>query len=570
LVAPLTPKQAAGDTQIRFSEINQGFAIHHFNYHTDDVPIPIDKAINPYTVPTPEMAKSLFDAYMDRVHPSFPVVGRVTITSHFRRFINGAAPNPPHKWFAILNLIFAIGARYSHLAKTKPKGDEADDLMYFSRARLLVTSSETIFDLPDLKTIQIRPLTSFYTLTAGRVNRSWLLLGLAIREACGLGLNLRNASPLLTDNLKETRYRLWWALYTLENQLCIMSGRASCIRDEYCTTPLLVPLEEEDFEAATGRSLFSKESQQGVRAPYSDLNNPATLGLMAFTDQSRRQTNSGLGSSAKPGIPPALEWVKDTSPKPSQYFLHLVQLSRLMQHMFHELYASTSLSSTWPDMQIKMQQLEARLERWRGRLPQLFALGETQHERRFYESRLTLRCFFHTAKMLIHRPCLSRLNLMIPNRSAIRVEFYHKSAAACVEVAKEMLQLIPDKPNAAGLFCTGPWWNMSHWLVQAASVLMLGISYLVFHTLESFETLLEASRKAVRWLHALAADDPSAQRAADLCQHMLHFVAEHARQMVEDVPQRPPVRPSSNHTSPPHICYRRGSRSNSELHWQAW
>jgi hypothetical protein len=189
LVTPLTREQPAGDVRTPDSEINGGFTNHDFNYHMDDVPIPIDNAMDPYTLPTPEMATYLFDAYMNRVHPSFPVVGRLTITSQFRRFISGAVLNTPYKWLAILNLIFAIGAKYAQLAKIKSKADEADDLMYFSRARsLLLTGAETILDLPDLQTIQIRALTSFYFLAAGQVNRSWLLLGMAIRAACGLGL----------------------------------------------------------------------------------------------------------------------------------------------------------------------------------------------------------------------------------------------------------------------------------------------------------------------------------------------------------------------------------------------
>jgi len=66
---------------------------------------------------------------------------------------------------------------------------------------------------------------------------------MAIRAATALGLNMRNESSKLADDLKEIRYRVWWALYTLEYRLCTLTGRANFIVDDYCTTPLPIPFE---------------------------------------------------------------------------------------------------------------------------------------------------------------------------------------------------------------------------------------------------------------------------------------------------------------------------------------
>ncbi len=108
---------------------------------------------------------------MARVHASLLVVGRLNLTSQFRRFISDTAQRPPYKWLALLNLIFAIGAKYSHLVNAEWKGDEGDDLIHFSRARFLAISSETILEHPDLQIIQIMGLMSFYLLANGQVNR---------------------------------------------------------------------------------------------------------------------------------------------------------------------------------------------------------------------------------------------------------------------------------------------------------------------------------------------------------------------------------------------------------------
>src|ERR1700742_4038764 len=171
LTASLTSKCPVGDTQVPLSEADAGFAIRDSSYHMDDMSIFVYDAVDAYELPTPEIASHLFNAYMQRVHSSFPVVGRLNITSQFRRFISGTVQRPPEKWLAILNLIFAIGAKYSHLINANWKGDERDHLIYFTRARLLTINSETIFHHPDLQMIQVVSLMSLYLLCTSQLNR---------------------------------------------------------------------------------------------------------------------------------------------------------------------------------------------------------------------------------------------------------------------------------------------------------------------------------------------------------------------------------------------------------------
>jgi hypothetical protein len=169
--ASLTPKRPVRDTQVPLSEADAGFTIQDSSYHMDDMSIFTYDAVDTYEVPNPEIANHLFNAYMQRVHSSFPVVGRLNLTSQFRRFISGTVQRPPEKWLAILNLIFAIGAKYSHLVNADWKGDERDHLIYFTRARRLTVNSETMFHHPNLQMIQVIGLMSFYLVCNSQVNR---------------------------------------------------------------------------------------------------------------------------------------------------------------------------------------------------------------------------------------------------------------------------------------------------------------------------------------------------------------------------------------------------------------
>lgn len=371
-------------------------------------------------------------------------------------------------------------------------------------------------------------------------NRAWILNGLAIREASALGLNMRNDSTDLKNSLKEIRYRVWWALYTLEHRLCNMTGRVNCILDDHCTTPLPVPLEEEQFETEEGQKLLSKERQQGDRAPSSNPQTPSVLNSTPSTDRSRSQTKITSRSPSMPGTMGDLEWAKDVAPNNSLYTLHHVQLARLTQEIFHGLYNPTSINGTWSDTQARIKELDDKLEHWYRKLPPTFAFRRKQRDRGFYEIRLNLGFFYYSTKMTVHRPCLCRLDRKIPDQSTKSHNFNRNSAASCVEAAMEMLQLIPDEPNAVGLIRVGPWWNITHWLVQATTVLMLEISFRVNHMPEEADAILESSKKGIRWLHALGEDNSSARRAWALCFTMLRQSVKKIGRDVEDLPQNPP------------------------------
>ena len=324
------------------TEADLAHSVHESSYHLDDEAITTFEHINPYDVPTAETTHNLLNAYFTRVHPTFPILGRSTLTAQFRKFESGQPQRPPKKWLAILNLIFAIAARYSHLIQVDWKGDERDHFIYFTRARLLSVNSEAIFEHPDLQAIQITGLVSIYFLSVSQINRAWSMSSIAIRWAIALGLNMRNDSPTLKDSLKEIRYRVWWTLYTLEHRLCSMTGRANCIRDDQCTTPLPVPVDEDKFESQAGLVVLSKEQQQGSRAPFFDTHSTSSSESRSRSaTKATRTTGSRPPSSMTPTSD--LNFAKNASACTSLYFLHLVQLTRLTQSIFHQLYNPTAL-----------------------------------------------------------------------------------------------------------------------------------------------------------------------------------------------------------------------------------
>ena len=371
------------------------------------------------------------------------------------------------------------------------------------------------------------------------------MTGAAIRAATALGMNMRNDSEKLKDSLKEMRYRVWWSLYSLEHRLCSLTGRVNCIVDEHCTTPLPVPLEEEKFDTEEGIKLLSKERQQGDRNPMSNSHSPS-LPTTNTTTPSTERSNSGSKTADQSRSPPTLnasqgelDWAKDIPPNSSLFFLHLVQLTRLTQNVFQQLYNPTAnFENTWSDIQSTIKDLNAQLDVWYRKLPLIFEFRRKQRDREFYEFRLSLGFFYYGTKMMVFRPCLCRLERKIPNQSNKSYDFNRNSAQSCVEAAQDMLRLIPDEPNAVGLIRVGPWYSILHWIVQAASVLMLEISFRVSHMPEEADSILESSKKAVRWLHALGEDNLAGARAWRLTNEMLHQAVRKIGRDVNDLPDK--------------------------------
>lgn len=149
----------------------EGFSVNESSYHLDDFSVSIPEAIDRFEIPPRETADQLFNAYLESVHPSFPIIGKITFASQYRKFIEGSSLSPGLRWLAILNMIFAIGAKYSHLVQSEWRGDERDHLIYFSRARLLSLNGNTIFNHPDLQQVQVSGLIAFYLLATSQINR---------------------------------------------------------------------------------------------------------------------------------------------------------------------------------------------------------------------------------------------------------------------------------------------------------------------------------------------------------------------------------------------------------------
>ena len=139
------------------------------SYHCDDIDITLPEEVDRYAVPSPVTVDKLFNVYMDTVHPSFPIISKTAFSEQYHEFARGERVRP--NWLAILNLMFAIGAKHSHLVQAEWRGHVDDHLVYFTRARLLGFDGDNILGHADLQTVQITGLVTFYLMAINQINR---------------------------------------------------------------------------------------------------------------------------------------------------------------------------------------------------------------------------------------------------------------------------------------------------------------------------------------------------------------------------------------------------------------
>jgi hypothetical protein len=97
------------------------------SFYLDNETVEMDFMVDPFELPPFETADRLIKNFMESVQDSFPILAQKTFLSqfyhHYTSLGRGAPVKLPQKWQAILNLVFAIGAAYSHLTEADWRAD---------------------------------------------------------------------------------------------------------------------------------------------------------------------------------------------------------------------------------------------------------------------------------------------------------------------------------------------------------------------------------------------------------------------------------------------------------------
>ncbi|KAL7770332.1 hypothetical protein CFE70_000265 [Pyrenophora teres f. teres 0-1] len=254
---PASPAFAASPISVPASPVPH---VALTNYYLDDDGIKLADCGNPFELPPEHTAGLLFHCFSTTVHTSFPLLPP-TLESQLRQYYDlvrhGQAIHCPEKWFALVNLVFAIGAKFSHLVQANWRADELDHVVYLSRAF-----------------------------------QAWVMVGIAMRSAFSLGLHIQDGNYSIPALKQQSMVRTWWSLHALESLLSSITGRPNIIPNEDITTPLpsAIPEIEVPGVTATADSRF--------------LDADANLNLLT------QQVISGLYTQRR--SPPSWDYIQQT------------------------------------------------------------------------------------------------------------------------------------------------------------------------------------------------------------------------------------------------------------------
>ncbi|KAH1689290.1 hypothetical protein KXX24_005166 [Aspergillus fumigatus] len=489
------------------------------SFFLDDSDITVLDDIDLSQRPAQTVADQLVDEYFQVVHPSFPIIGKLVFLRQYRSFYSSPHVRPGKRWLAVLNLVFAIGARCSRYSQGDNGGVTDDETLYFSRAWRLSMSDIALLDHPNLQQVQVEGLTSFYLLSVGQVNRSWRICGISLRSAVTMGLNLRSESNTIAHVSKETRYRVWWSLFMLDISLCVMTGRPPSSSDEFCTTPPPLPFKEEDFSDDRVVQLIADHEARGL---FTEALGKTTATAETALTPDLSDHPSNMNRDCEQVASSAIE---SLTPNISLYFLYNVELDLILREAVVTLYAPGAARKSWHEIELSIVTLNSKADVWLSRLPAAFHF-ETG-ARVFERQRLNLAFRFYSTKIIIAQPCLSRLTRQAPGSEPPGVAC-ETMATMCVDFAAQMLNLLPTIPQASWVYRVSPWWCFLHYLMQSTTVLLTQILLLSEAGTVRYNRVLEQLSKATRWLSELSTNDPSSARAWLFCRDL---ISQHAPEL---------------------------------------
>lgn len=329
-----------------------------------------------------------------------------------------------------------------------------------------------------------------------------------------MGLNFRIESDDIGHISKETRYRVWWSLYTLDTSLCAMTGRPPSSNGEFCTTPLPVPFKEEQFMDEIVAQLIADHEARNI-----------FLGILTSKSWGQSNVQSAFNPEYSECLTP--DWKKqceqlassaaeNLSPNLSLYFFYFVELGLVMRESVDTLYAPGAAWKSWREIESAISTLDSKTDAWFSRLPDDFRFTGVQGSRVFERQTSSLAFGYYSTKLIIIQPCL-RHAIHLGRGASSPGSFCDSMTDQCVDTAMRMLSLLPDPPDTAWLYRISPWWCILHYLMQATTVLLTELFIRATPGTPQYNMVQENINKAIRWLPEMAWRDPCSQRAWIVC-----------------------------------------------------
>lgn len=161
-----------------------------------------------HVLPQRRLADRFMEIYWNIVFPLYPFFDRERLNADYMTIWNGEDHSPCDEdmLMCTFNVIFALGCQLSESIKPEDRAAAADT--FFARAKDLFQFN--VWHSGSTASIQCLLLMAQYLQSTDSADQCWMVTGMAIRSAQGLGLHLPETSCRM-DNLQERQLvrRIW-------------------------------------------------------------------------------------------------------------------------------------------------------------------------------------------------------------------------------------------------------------------------------------------------------------------------------------------------------------------------
>ena len=183
-----------------------------------------------YILPSRQRADHLLDSYWRLVHTLYPFLDTDEVLSTYRRLWTGESLGEDGPTFlCLLNVIFSITCILDPSIKPEERVSSAD--VFYQRARELLD-----FDLmqrQSILTAQCFLVLGQYLQSTNDPQQCWIFVGLAIRIAQSIGLDLPSTSAnAQTPQQRDHLRKVWHGCVLMDRALSMTFGRPSMITSQ--------------------------------------------------------------------------------------------------------------------------------------------------------------------------------------------------------------------------------------------------------------------------------------------------------------------------------------------------
>ncbi|KAJ3144427.1 hypothetical protein HDU89_008253 [Geranomyces variabilis] len=383
----------------------------------------------------------LFFIYMN------PILGYMIHEREFRRTLPMQSP-------LLLNTMYANAARFSghpSVAKTPEAMWQAGDSFY-AKARVLVSQN---VDVPSLDTVSSLIMLMTYASGSGRASASWMYSGMAIRMAQSLKMDLDPDFKEVTDAFgpiswfeKERRRRLWWACFLTDRYAAAAADRSTLAQERDVRVFQPVPVWE-------WVNMTADDHEPKGEAPGTHSRWQLTVLSSTGSTRVRRGGENEDDQKEAGGVLVLGDSSFDAYVELGKIFGRVMEYTSLLKSPTPSLPGLQLISASEADT--RFTSLEAALDTWMSALrPWMREPGRTfaaNWTHRNADGALSppswevayLHMFYHTTKVLLHRPKMMQVLNSGGDLLASRHFVASQTAAAAVtDLVEAMMEANPN------------------------------------------------------------------------------------------------------------------------------